>query len=72
MSKMKDEAAMFKSIHAQDDKEESLKEAYAVAEKPKKMRLSRASGVVRRVVEKTLLYATLTRSRTSSPSSQHK
>ena len=25
---MRDEAAMFKSIHAQDDKEESLKEAW--------------------------------------------
>ena len=54
--KMKDVAAMLKAIHAQEDRQEALKKAKAVAEKLEGMKLKKAAQKVREGAEETLSY----------------
>jgi putative transposase len=49
-------AAMLKAIHAQKDREESLKKVKTVAEKLKQMKLRRAAEVLAKGIEETLSY----------------
>lgn len=54
--KMKEVAAMLKAIHAQEDKEEALHKAVAVADKLSNMKLSKAAETLREGIEETLTY----------------
>ena len=54
--KMKEIAAMLKAIHAQEDREEALNKARAVADKLVKMKLSKAAKTLREGIEETLTY----------------
>jgi len=54
--KVKKVSAMLKAIHAQEDREEALRKAEAVALKLQKMKLSRAAALVREGIEETLSY----------------
>lgn len=54
--KMKEVATMLKAIHAQENREESLKKAAAVAQKLEAMKLKKAAAIVRSGIEETLSY----------------
>ena len=54
--RVKEVAAMLKAIHAQEDKEEALKKAEAVAAKLKEMKLANAAQIVREGIAETLTY----------------
>lgn len=54
--KVKEVAAMLKSIHAQEDKKEALKKASSVVEKLKAMKLGKAAEIVKEGIEETLQY----------------
>ena len=54
--KVKEVAAMLKTIHAQEDKEEAIRKANIVAEKLEKMKLARASYTIRAGITETLSY----------------
>jgi putative transposase len=54
--KVKEVALMLKAIHAQEDREEAIKKASLVSEKLKKMKLARASDLVKEGIEETLRY----------------
>jgi len=54
--KVKEVASMLKAIHAQEDKQEAMKKASAVAEKLKAMKLERAADVLQDGIEETLRY----------------
>lgn len=54
--KVREVAAMLKAIHAQEDREEALKKARAVAEKLQQMKLKKASQMVNDSIHETLEY----------------
>lgn len=54
--KVKDVAAMLKAIHAQEDRDEAVRKATIVAEKLEKMKLARASTIIREGIKETLSY----------------
>ena len=56
--KIREVAAMLKAIHAQENREEALKKAEAVAEKLMKMKLKKASEKVSESIYETLEYMT--------------
>jgi transposase-like protein len=54
--RVREVAAMLKAIHAQEDREEAVKKAEAVAEKLSGMKLGKASGMVSESIHETLSY----------------
>lgn len=54
--KVREVAAMLKAIHAQENREEAVKKAEAVAEKLLGMKLPKASGMVKESIHETLSY----------------
>src|SRR5262249_54099911 len=59
--KVKEVAALLKTIHAQEDREAALAKAEAIAAKLESMRLSKAARVVRDGVAETLSYMSFPR-----------
>jgi transposase-like protein len=55
-SKGKEVATMLKAIHAQEDRQEALRKAQAVAAKLEKMKLKKAASVVIKGIQETLSY----------------
>jgi putative transposase len=54
--KMKDVSIMLKAIHAQENRDESLKKAASVSKKLKEMKLHKASDMVKDFIQETLSY----------------
>ena len=59
--KRKEVAAMLKAIHAQEDRAAALKKATDVAKKLEKMRLRKATSIVKEGIEETLSYMSFPR-----------
>jgi transposase-like protein len=54
--KVREVAAMFKAIHAQEDRAEAIKKAESVSKKLAEMKLKKAAELVRQGAEETLRY----------------